>query len=407
MKKIIALLAALLVLTCGTALADIAGGLRMGSFVPPEGANVYTLPDEEIDPAQAPEGLAPLYRAMNEINALATVYVVQAGGGMAFTSIAVTPAEVTMQHLLYADESIREGVLGGGEGTVSCEEGELYGLPCLKLKASLMLEELPVAGEGVLMPLDGCVFELWTVYPDAERRAFTGEELERLNADIAAARSVWDTLTFTGGSLLPVYTSGDTEPNIAVEEFADYPGRFRAPMPVGTVQLDALTNAGDREALIGAYLEANGEGVRPLLEELLRAVDETGDTLLFLPDGVSIADIGVFDASSWGDVTVDELAGMTEWVEQNLQDEYDAAFLLMQHVLSADGLSFCMDTYFLRCGETDLILDVMTALENGTGFEVDLYTPAEDDNTRKLVLWLMENRFTFPAYADGRLRRIQ
>lgn len=384
--------------------AQTPSGLQLGTFVAPSSSTVYTLPDGP-NPDTAPDGMEPLYLALTNAAENTPVYLVQAQNGYAFTSVAIAPCATGVETLLAAETAITESVLDGSNGSLTVQAHTLFSLPCVQLTGHVFIADIPYAVQGVMLPMEENLLEIWTAwlapeYPAPNTPTLTQAQQALLEADRDAMLGVIDTLSFTSDATLPAYTAVKPKTESPLLPFADAAEHYRFLLPEGTREFGQFTPSNERQQALRQYYAQNGDGVRPLMNELVPAVSRDGDTLYFLPDGISLLDVAVIHID--GDSAAsDELSALAEGVETYLQGIFDAAFLVTQQSFAADGLDFCMSSFFVRCGQTDYVLDVLLAMEGDTAYEMDLYTPVGNNTTRTELLWLMQNRFTFPATYHG------
>lgn len=370
MKRVLAVLTALWMLgACALAEEPIA------SYTMPEGGEVCHVLDSAS--ITAPAGLEGMYDLMRQTSLRGDVYLVRMPHGRALCSVSCEALEapVTAEELLALWPAIAEN-LGESAAWVDSRAEcaaveELYGYPALHIRTRLRLNDgLTLNAEGFAFCRERMLREVWAVHPE------DGEEERELAEDLDALEAFRGSLHFPAGE--------EKGPS----------GMFELRLPQDARTMDARSGDAERELTRLRYFLANGVGAGRMFE-------------IFLDDCVQNDALYVFDPGMRGVVALtaspvpgaerlfapDRLEEQSQSILEILRDMFDKAELTEAgERVTISGREHSLLRYEVHCGLMRVNLDVLCCAAGDWLFEVDVYTPADDETLRdELLAWAGES----------------
>ncbi len=373
MRRVLAVLTALWMLGA-TALAR---GEAIASYTMPEGGEVCHVLDSAS--LTAPEGLEGMYDLMRQTSLRGDIYLVRMPHGRVLCSVSYEALEapVTAEELLALWPAIAENLgecAAWVDSRAECAAvEELYGYPALRIRTRLRLDDgLTLEAEGFAFCRERTLREVWTVRPDG----CEGAAAQELAEDLDALEAFQSSLSFPAGE--------EDGPS----------GMFELRLPQGASTMDARTGDAERELKRLRYFLANGLGAGRMFE-------------IFLDDCVQNDALYVFDPGMRGAAALtaspvpgaerlfalDRLEEQSQSILEVLGDMFDTAELTEAGGRATiSGREHSLLRYEITCGLLHLNLDVLCCAAGDWLFEVDLYTPADDEALRdELLAWAGES----------------
>lgn len=374
MKQGLALLAALAVLWLFGACA-LAEEAPIASYEMPAGGQMSHI--SEAESLLPPAGLEALYQAMREGDPRSDLYLVRMPHGRALASVSCqrTRRAFTAEELLALWPSIEQNL---GETAVSVAGGEpqvrqMYGYPMLDVRVGLMLEGgLGVDAEGFAFCREGELREVWAVSPSPDLYAPGSAEAEELAADTESLRWFLDRLSF------PLEANEET--------YVHRTGLFSVTLPKSIVLLAPDASEEERARMRQAFAEANPEGASTFFDSFLEDQGKTGAWYIFTPDMRGAASVAAVP-NGGAALDLNALLGQAQAIRDLLEQTYGLAVCLEDEgTESFSGLEHAWLTYWVRCEQMNVLLDVFACETEGWLYEVDLYA-ADGDPDARSMLW--------------------
>lgn len=374
MKQGLALLAALAVLwlfgACG-----LAEDAPIASYEMPAGGQMSHI--SEAESLLPPAGLEAMYQALCEGDPWSDLYLVRMPHGRALVSVSCQKArcDLTAEELLALWPRIEQN-LSETALSVAGEEAQvrqMYGYPMLDVQVGLMLEGgLGVDAEGFAFCRDGEIREVWALSPSPDLYAPGSAEAEELAADTESLRWFLERLSF------PLEASEET--------YTHRTGLFSVTLPESIVLLAPDASEEERASMRKAYEEANPEGASAVFDSLLKDQRENGAWLVFTPDLRGVASVAAVSTGGQR-LDFDTLLRQAEPIRATLEQTFGLAVCLEDGGSETfSGLEHAWLSYWVRCEQMNVLLDVFACETDAWLYEVDLYA-ADGDLDARDMLW--------------------
>lgn len=385
MKRLIliALCLSVLFLPISGAIAEDSRGIAYGL---PQGAVEYA--PRDIMSAEIPSGLEGMYAMMQKADEgyMTLVFRMKNGRALASIGISAVPVGMTTDALFTMWQSIAK-TLSNEMVYVNADEScavqdEKYGRKVLSVKTNGV-----VGDDGTLLLDIGCtafieqdmLIEIWTAAPSDTAYLFD----EAANAELEADKLDIETLlnNFNFNSLTPVKRE-ITKPDIAyeTEHYTDPKGRFETDVIKGCKVITAESDAGEAQALRDALVSKYGEGAGTLYDISYADVLNEDATYFTLPDLSGAVVIYRVHIDGMENMTVDDLLLNNVPTTDSLRKKFgDAYCMYSDGRLNVSGTEHAWTAYWLRSGQTDMLLDLMAVIDEGGSLrELDMFRMTDD-----------------------------
>lgn len=365
----------------------------MFSCVPIDGVEVVPL--AEFSAEGAPAGLEGLYGLFGEADPGCSVYMFRMPAGRVLASLSCMPLEGDPSATLLHGhrQQLREGLaLALDVKPELIEEfrlDELNGYEALKTTVMLRPDDaVTLTLQAYLIPVNGCLMELWTAGPSPLSYVFDQTANNELKADNAALTTLLDSLAFEAeeqGAFLPM-PDKDAMVELPHIVIADDAGIFRISAPLDTIAIHKGTDADTvaRARMLAAESEGGGECFDVIYQNTL---DSDCWMLYSREYGLTLQVHAVNDSQFKGVsnqamlLTADSLLG-------TLQEQFESVVMIDEvFPYDLDGIEHLWFSYSIEHKGMALLTYVICAGDGqGQLYEVDVYIDIERNPDRETVV---------------------
>lgn len=383
MKRLLAMLVCAALLCAGLAYAQSDAGI---AYKLPEGASALSV--SEVGAQQIPRGLNAMYALMQDASSDSIVFVFRMKHGRALASVSISPIDEGVDaKALHGKWQAIAATLSRNMAYVNMSEGcatleERYG------REALVIQTDGVVGEDSTLLLDlSCValtegsilIEIWSAAPADTTYAFDNTAYAECTDDRRDMAALLESLDFSG---LSNSERKPEKPKQAFEtvRYTDPKGRFEADIIKDCIIITADSTEDEAHKLRDALVEKYGEGAGRLFDINYKDVRDEDATYITLPDLSGAAAIYRVLVPSFINATTDDLLLTAPSVTKSLAEKFGGAQCLYDDgTISISGVEHAWTAYWLRSGQTDILLNLMAAVDEGGHLrELDVFKMTDD-----------------------------
>lgn len=382
MKKILWLVVALCLFACG-ALAEESGSIA--SFVLPEGAETYYLPDNPDIPV--PDGLAELYALMRNFSPNSDVYLARMPHGRVLASVSCkavpTPFTAQQLHALWPEIASRIGkTVQYINADAACAKAETrYGFEALAIETDLAVgtdSMLLLKAHSTAFCRGTDLLEVWAVYPADSVYLYDEAAAAELAADLNDLNAFLASLNFAGEPVAEAAAAPYRAPS----------GRFAMAVPRDCVILDPTSTQQAAADVRARYIAANPDGADTAFDVYYRDLLNEDATLIFTADMQAVVALYCLSMPEADGLTPDMLCRTAGSTRDGLTKKFGAARCLLDNGRQElSGITHARMGYALSTRDFAQELLLLCCVESGGWLrEVDLFFSEAMPGRERLAL---------------------